>query len=423
MPNVVEVTAKVPHTKTRVTITIDVAPEGQPVVDQGGGSQVVVDGLPPIELGGGRKLDKLLFVTDRARLVQNLGQREAGHVISEIGRAKTSQGQSHAILESVSSDVRQALSEVNAALCGPAKDAVGVVLVGGYDVVPALRLDTLPATLRSRVPNADREPDQYIVWSDAAYGCIDGDDLPEIPVSRIPDGKTPQLVYRALAAGPASSAKRFGVRNFHRPFAANVFNGLAGSGSITTSELVSPQTLLGMQSALTEDELYLMLHGADFDASRFWGETEAEELYEALNLSNVPKECRGVVFTGCCWGAMPVQRRASAVATSAEAGPRTPADSLALAFLQAGAWAFVGCTGVHYSPDVPPYHFSGGPMHTHFWKHRRAGLPPAKALFEAKKDYLRGIPHLRTGSDAAVAQQEAIELKILRQFTCLGLGW
>jgi len=57
-------------------------------------------------------------------------------------------------------------------------------------------------------------------------------------------------------------------------------------------------------------------------------------------------------------------------------------------------------------------------MHRAFWKHVAAGLPPAPALFEAKKDYLAGIPY---GGQSA--ESEAQERKTHRQFICLGLGW
>ena len=57
-------------------------------------------------------------------------------------------------------------------------------------------------------------------------------------------------------------------------------------------------------------------------------------------------------------------------------------------------------------------------MHKAFWQRIVAGIPPAKALFEAQKDYMSGMFHGRTS-----AIERAIEYKILRQFTCLGLGW
>jgi hypothetical protein len=43
---------------------------------------------------------------------------------------------------------------------------------------------------------------------------------------------------------------------------------------------------------------------------------------------------------------------------------------------------------------------------------------PAEALFSAKKDYISGMPH-----DRVKPVEQAVEYKILRAFTCLGLGW
>lgn len=84
----------------------------------------------------------------------------------------------------------------------------------------------------------------------------------------------------------------------------------------------------------------------------------------------------------------------------------------------AGATAFVGCTGSHYSPKDPPFHYFGGPMHEAFWERCLAGTPPARALLDAKWHYASYMPHGQ--SKPALA---AIEYKILREFTCLGLGW
>ena len=91
---------------------------------------------------------------------------------------------------------------------------------------------------------------------------------------------------------------------------------------------------------------------------------------------------------------------------------------MALSYLHAGARAFVGCTGTHYSPTVPPYNYFGGPMHTAFFRRLLAGSGPAQALFDAKVEYASGLPH---GQNSSVGR--AIEFKIWKQFTCLGLGW
>ena len=89
-----------------------------------------------------------------------------------------------------------------------------------------------------------------------------------------------------------------------------------------------------------------------------------------------------------------------------------------MTFIEAGATAFVGTTGSHYSPPDPPYDFFGGPMHHSFWTQIVAGSPPAKALFEAKSEYLAKFPHGQSDPSRI-----ALEYKTLRQFTCLGLGW
>jgi hypothetical protein len=99
--------------------------------------------------------------------------------------------------------------------------------------------------------------------------------------------------------------------------------------------------------------------------------------------------------------------------------PLAAGASMALKFLSAGALAFVGCTGSHYSPEGTDTSYYGGPMHKAFWSHYSNGLPPAEALFRAKADYIAGIPHRGTADPV----DKARELKILRQFTCLGLGW
>jgi hypothetical protein len=159
--------------------------------------------------------------------------------------------------------------------------------------------------------------------------------------------------------------------------------------------------------------VYFMLHGDHRDGTSFWGE---EAPHEAVNLNNVcPAD---VVFAGCCWGGLCSDTPAGRFQPGSAIAPRGPLNSLALAFLRAGAKAFVGCTGAHYSPMEPPYDYFGGPLHDGFFRRLDAGEAPAQALFNAKVEYLRAIPHGQEGP-----LRQAIEYKVLRQFTCLGLGW
>jgi hypothetical protein len=91
--------------------------------------------------------------------------------------------------------------------------------------------------------------------------------------------------------------------------------------------------------------------------------------------------------------------------------------SIALSLLKAGAQAFVGATGVHYSPGEEGGFF-GGPLHAAFWDEIRQGRPLALALFNARRNYLVDIPHGRSA-----LWNLAVERKLYKQFTCLGLGW
>jgi len=260
------------------------------------------------------------------------------------------------------------------------------------------------------------DADDFIVWSDDLYGDLDGDRLPELPVSRIPDGNKATVVTAALSSMPNATAPRFGVRNFDRPFAEPVFKKLPGTAALKVSEPTTPDTLAG--SSLS-GSVYYMLHGLDSDGTRYWGEDGSQKFVEAIHVTNVPKQSKGsIVFLGCCWGALtalPTAHRAKANSTIT---PRTPGQSIAIAYLAAGVSAFVGCTGTHYSPTEGNFAYYGQPMHVQFWKRIAAGSPPAKALFEAKIEYVKGIPFAQRDSFS-----QAVELKIWRQYTCLGLGW
>jgi hypothetical protein len=375
-----------------------------------GGNDTDEDAL--ISIGGGREIVKnLLFVTSREALQENIGRAETKDILKAFSKQKIP----------LFSDMPKGLpnSTESARLVREAlrqhPNVRGVVILGGYDVVPAQILDCLPTELRSSLP-FNEDPDNFIVWNDEVYGDRDGDGLPEIPVTRIPDGKSVSLVFKALQSAPPPSVnRRFGIRNVARPFAKEIFDTIPG----TTPLLVSRHTVYDQNPALTVDSgnVYFMLHGDYSDGARFWGEgTELNR--EAFNVGNIPNEFKGAVFTGCCWGALTVNTPAGRVSPNRPFGQKTVDSSIALGFLARGANAFIGCTGAHYSPVEPPYDYFGGPMHLAFWRHFNGGAAPAEALFRAKIEYLEKMPHGRTTS-----LQTAIEYKILRQYTCLGLGW
>ncbi len=418
----VEVVVRVPHVRTRVSVSIDVAPgASQPTSsparaaqerDRGDSARkrrgATASTLPSLRLAGGRSLPPLLFVTNRSRLGANIGAdaaeraiaavREAGHtVLDEVGGAAAGP-------EEVAGEVVKRLKSEHA----------GVVLLGGYDVVPPKRMSTIPLETRAVLKGFD--PDGFYVWSDDLYGDKTGEGLPDLPVTRIPDAGSRELVFAALQASPANpSGEPFGVRNVRRPFADGVFS-IISSHDLLRSE---PTTPLNVQPAqMGSASVYLMLHGSYQNCGCFWGERQTGGTIEAVNRAGLPATARSVVFTGCCWGALTVRPRACDFQPGAGLQPLQASESIALGYLRAGALAFVGCTGCHYSPTEDPYDYYGGPLHVAFWQGVADGLPPAEALWEAKMAYAVNIEAKhKTPTNVAIAS------KTLRQFTCLGLGW
>lgn len=403
--NVVEVSARIPHVSTRVTISVHVEPaaRAETTLPQVGAAS------DRFRFAGGRQLPQLLFVTSAPALARNIGQVESNAVLGALRASGVVLYDTlpDGLTESAPAAalVRQQLQQY--------REVEGVVLLGGHDIVPSQVLDSLPPEIRRALPGSD-DPDEFIVWSDDIYGDREGDKLPEVPVSRIPDGKSADLVFAALQAGGRPLEDRSGIRNVARPFAEQIFEILTGRRALLVSQ---PTTFSNPAYDLDTDRVYLMLHGDYVDGTRFWGEG-IENNVEAVNLSNVPKGAGGIVFAGCCWGALFTDTPASSVVHNRPFGQRTADSSIALNFLKHGARAFVGCTGAHYSPVERPYRYFGGPMHEAFWRRVHSGVPPAQALFDAKVEYFGDIPH---GQRSTLSR--AIEYKIWRQYTCLGLGW
>ena len=354
-------------------------------------------------LAGGRPLPDLIFVTRLPLLRANIGGPAAQAAVDMI----TAAGQ-----KLLDYDTGAVTPD---AVTQAAQGAKGIVLLGGYDVIPGQAVDALPPRLRRQLNTQNKDDDQHIVWSDDSYGGLLSAGEGLLPVSRIPDARDGNMLLSALRSAPPNGPSRFGIRNHARPFATGVFQLVPGSGRMIVSAPGSSASLRPLQ--LTAAQVYLMLHGSADDSSAFWGETAAGDYFEAVHLRNVPNRTDGFVFSGCCYGALTIRDLAVDGTPPTEWRFLEASNSLALAFLKSGASAFVGCTGTHYSPVKSPYQTASGPFHRAFWHAVSAGLPPAPALLKAKIDYISGMPY--TNSPGA----RAIEFKTWRQFTCLGLGW
>ena len=400
----VEVHVTVPHRRTKVTVTIQVEPdEALPFGKAIAARRQRVDASQR-RLGDGRQLPRLVFATDPDRLAQRIGAPGAQQIAASL------QGGPHLLVTGRGAEL---LGKVRTAI--KSDTAIkGVVLLGGYSVVPAQIISTLPAELAElRIPDRDR----LQVWSDDGYGDRDGDGVPELPVSRIPDGESAEFLWRALRAAPQRTAgERGGIRNIRRPFANRVYALLPGRRPLFTSAPTPPDV---PPFTLDGDVLYLMLHGLSSDTSVFTGEDDDGGYPVALSVDDVPDPCPSVVLTGCCYGALIADRRARDAQPGTAVEDVRVRDSIALTCLERGANAFIGCTGVHYSPTQGTLTYFGEPMHRRFVQHILDGKTPSQALWSAKVDYAAGIPH-RPG---ARPEEIAYEHKILRQFTCLGLGW
>lgn len=415
-------------------------------------------------LAAGRELPRLLFVTHRSRLDANIGANGATEVLDHIREANEGRrrADAHLILEYLGGDrhdLAGALSEVHETL--REHKVHGVVLLGGYDVVPATRLDCLPPWIRVWVdeqPLDGDDADDWIVWCDDPYGDPEHTRIPEVPVSRIPDGRSKDLMLAALRAPMATSGTRRGIRNVNRPFADDVFRVLPGDDEMFVS---APQHAARLsRRALHAAHVYIMLHGRNDIGRALWGERRAhvpqpltateehamatfnamqkaahpkevtetmeqrafeaaeEAMLTALEREHMPGE-GAVILSGCCWSAQAARYSARRWHKGRPLAPRRTQTSVALSALRDGARAFVGSTGANYSPIDPADHFFCEPLHREFWRHVVSGEAPARALLIAKHRYASGMPHGRRDDITSLA----IEHKTLHQYTCLGLGW
>jgi beta-lactamase superfamily II metal-dependent hydrolase len=443
----VEVIARIPYDSSRVTLTVEIEPrDGRANTSPPAQTTTQVrareikgenqekerdetrtappargsGSLRPLNIAGGRALPKLLFVTNSEALKERIGREECRHLLDAVTAAR------FPLLDLPARDAQDSTSAAPVVQHELSKDTKieGVVILGGYNVVPSQRLYCIPRELSEKLLKDDIENDQdkYLVWSDDVYGDKERKGFPQLPVSRIPDGRSYDLIFNAIEATNSSAregSRKDGVRNLMRPFADAVYSIIPGKGELKISAPTSSKT--PPPYSLEGELIYLMLHGDHVDSTCFLGEEEPHGYVEAVNLKNVQEKKGAVVFTGCCWGAL--------TATPAiQAGPgsdiaqKTPNASLAMRFLLYGANAFVGCTGSHYSPEIrkgreASYVGAGLPMHMAFWTALRSFPYPAKALHLAKIAYLNGMPYAQS------AEKQAIEHKILREYTCLGLGW
>src|SRR3546814_9047617 len=98
-------------------------------------------------------LPRLTFVTHEARLKARIGG--AADPSFDLIRAS-----GHQLVDLVTDMTPFDVASL-------ARGSAGVVILGGYSVIPALSVATLTPRIRRQIENARRaDPDNYVVWSD-----------------------------------------------------------------------------------------------------------------------------------------------------------------------------------------------------------------------------------------------------------------
>ena len=368
-------------------------------------------------LAAGRTLPKLLFVTSADQLTNNVGKIEAQLALDAIRKG------GHEVIDDLPaglklSDTGSTIDQVRQRLAA-VKGVQGVVLLGGYDVVPSRQLNTLPPGEEGHVANID-DPDRWIVWCDDEYGCLQNDGKVQyyaLPVSRVPDQHYAPFFFNTLEVPSTQGTRCSGIRNLLRPFASKISPNFKDKAPL----YLSFPTTFADNYDLSAEYVYFMLHGDAINSREYIGETQGGQSVQAFRIDKVPSVAGCVVLAGCCWAALTSATPAVYAAPDQPIGLKGRDESIALRFLANGARAFVGCTGAHYSPDASqPTAAAGGSMHINFWKYclDPSVSGPAEALRRSKVDYLKGMPYL-----PQVASSLTVDSKILNEFTCLGLGW
>jgi hypothetical protein len=262
-----------------------------------------------------------------------------------------------------------------------------LLIVGDPDVVPFAVL-----------PNPTNDGD--VLFTDDVYGDNDHDDLgvPDIPVARIPDGWSLDLLLTQLSPSNVPAGGDFTLANSKRPHADGVATQVFGADRALLWSLPTRHAEVN-QAQVDVRHSYFMLHGGSWDTSVWWGE---EDVYpDAFTVAEASSQ--GIVLSGSCYGSYTFYR--------------TPENSITLSFLNSGARSFVGSTGITYSPLWTPGPNPTGPMrhdavfHEAFLSAVERGEAPLAAFMQAKQE----MANLCRLGDSTGA-----ELKMLHEFIYFG---
>jgi hypothetical protein len=261
-----------------------------------------------------------------------------------------------------------------------------LLIVGDWDIVP-------PGVL----PNPAQDGDPLV--TDDIYGDTDHDSLTviDIPVARIPDGDSLDLLLTQLSPSEMPEGGNFIVANAKRPH-ADVASGRAfGADRTLVWSLPTQHEDIAPDSVDVRHD-YLVLHGSAEIASAWWGEEPTLPVAFTVDEAHT----HGVVLSAACYGALTYGH--------------TPEDSIALAFLANGSRAFVGSTVMTYayinvSDPEDLIRSTGGRFEYTYLNSLAAGQAPLEAFMSAKQEM---------GDWSAGPQAQSFDIKTLHEMHYYG---
>lgn len=248
-----------------------------------------------------------------------------------------------------------------------------IQIIGDHDIIPFAEL-----------PNNANDGDT--LYTDDVYADFTGDEVIDVPIARIPDGKSLDLLIKQLDGISTPKPGVYGLANSLRQYAEPIMEIFDDAADVYWSlPMTSDDFSIG---DVDVEHVYFILHGSKSDTSIWWGDPTLPIAFET-NLA----VCHGILLAGCCYGAYIINK--------------TPVDSICLRFLRSGIKAFIGCTGIHYSTSFTQTDDYGPLFHKLFFEFLMAGNKPSKAFLKTKRAY-------------AELADSNIEDKILHEFVFYG---